>query len=282
MTWHAQAGKLVLTGDEADLFREAILLMCDVIVEADDDEESFFEGATVFDNMSRSQQLASLETVARHLFHKTAECLPLTAWSEATLASVLHEVKSLVRREAEEGERDEFRRAVVDAMDVDGDAAGFEPDEDWTLLLDAYEDRFLWDLDFEDDDQTDLPPEHASRTRQVLGIGDDYYASIPPDLRADETVEYGAKRVWMAMDGKKTFRLRASLTCELPASLALETIEALGEEITVLHRALPQLELMSVDPQGNLSEASAELHEFFFDRGLVEYAIEETPNPPPD
>ncbi|QDV73740.1 hypothetical protein K2D_20060 [Planctomycetes bacterium K2D] len=53
MTWHAQSGKLVLSGNEAKLYREAILFMCDLSVGAADDEESCFEGATVFDRMSR-------------------------------------------------------------------------------------------------------------------------------------------------------------------------------------------------------------------------------------
>ncbi|TWT48948.1 hypothetical protein [Botrimarina hoheduenensis] len=201
MTWHAQSGRLVLAGGEAKLFREAVLCMCDIIVGAVDDEESFFDGAAVFDRMSRSQQLASLEVVVRQLFHPTAECLPLTAWSEATLASVLREVRSLVLMEVEEGERNEFQQTVVDVLDAHEDIAGFESDKDWSYLLEAYEDRFLWDLDFEDDEITDLSPEQSSQARLLLGIGDDYYSSAPPDLLAQESLQQAAKRIWVVIDG---------------------------------------------------------------------------------
>jgi len=99
MTWHAQAGQLVLSGAEARLFREAVLLMSDDIASVDSDEESFFDGASLFDRLTRSQQLASLEVVAHHLFHETPACLPLTAWSEATLASLLAEIRRMVQAE---------------------------------------------------------------------------------------------------------------------------------------------------------------------------------------
>ena len=39
MTWHAQDGDLVLQGDEANLFRDAILFLCDEVSEADDDRD---------------------------------------------------------------------------------------------------------------------------------------------------------------------------------------------------------------------------------------------------
>jgi len=202
MTWHAQSEKLVLAGDEARLFREAILWMCDSIVSAPDDEESFFEGARVFDRMSRSQQLASLEVVSRYLFHPTPECLPLTAWSEATLASVLHEIRALVHMEIEGGEATEWRRVVTDASAFQDELQGLDDAEALSCVLDAYEGRFLWDNDFEGDDVADLPPEQAEHFRCVMSISDEYYSEIPPELSMSDTLEHGAKRVWMAIDGK--------------------------------------------------------------------------------
>ena len=75
MTWHAQDGEMVLHGKESHIFRETILYMCDMITAERSDEDSTFGGATVFDRMTRSQQLASLEIVSGYLFHATGECL---------------------------------------------------------------------------------------------------------------------------------------------------------------------------------------------------------------
>lgn len=276
MTWHAQSGQIVLQGEEAKLFRDAILYMCDIIVGAVEDEESFFDGASVFDRMSRSQQLASLEVVARYLFHQTPECLPLTAWSEATLASVLHEIRTFVHLEIDEGDSDAHRRTILDMLNAHDDIEDMDSLDEWNCLLDAYEDRFLWDLDYEDDDVTDLPPEHSRRTRLMMGIAHDYYSSIPHDLRADESLQHGAKRVWMVIDGKKRFRLTVTLTCELPASSTIETID---DDLTVLSRICPHMTLLRVDSAGDLVEASDEQHAFFFDGALLESGIEEVPDP---
>ena len=105
-----------------------------------------------------------------------------------------------------------------------------------------------------------------------MGIVDEYYSSIPPDLSAGDSLRRGAKRVWMAVDGKKTFKLTASLTCDLPASLSAETID---DDLMTLLGVSPFLTLVRVDSEGSLVEASDEQHEFFFDGGLLEYAIEE-------
>ena len=113
MTWHAQAGDLVLLGDEARLFRDAILFLCDEISEAIDDADSFYGGARVFDQMTRTQQMASLELVTKSLFHETEDCLELNAWNEATLATILSEIRTLLHLEIDEGDKDEIRCVLV-------------------------------------------------------------------------------------------------------------------------------------------------------------------------
>ncbi|QDV78400.1 hypothetical protein K2D_20070 [Planctomycetes bacterium K2D] len=74
----------------------------------------------------------------------------------------------MILREVEEAERDDLRRTVVDALDAHEDVTGFESEEGWIGLLDANDERFLWDLDFENDDLSDLPLEHSSHTRRAL------------------------------------------------------------------------------------------------------------------
>lgn len=276
MTWHAQAGPLVLQGEEAQLFREAVLSMCHFIKSAEHDEESCFETAEVFDRMCRTQQLTALEAVSQHLFHETPQRLPLTAWSEATLASILGEVRVFIEGEVDRGQRHDGRRAVLNALGLNDRPASWGDQEEWSRLLDLYEDRFLWDADYADDGAADLAPKPAKQTREVLGVTEDYYTAIPPDLRSGETLEAGFKRVWMAIDGKKTFTLSATLTCELPASLS---VEKLDDDLTVLRGALPKLELMEVDQDGSLTDATDELHAFFFDGGRLDYSVEEQQGP---
>lgn len=186
----------MLAGDEAKLVQEAVFGLCDAVLGAADDEESFFEVATVFDRMTRSQQLASLEAVAHHLFHKTPECLPLTAWSEATLATVLDEAKRLVRVEVDSGDQAGYRQTVLDAMGIDD----WDDPEEWEAVLDCYDERFLWDLDYQDERGMDLPPDQEAATRAMMGVTNDYNAAIPPDLGAKETLQEGVKRVALAID----------------------------------------------------------------------------------
>ncbi|TWU20327.1 hypothetical protein [Bythopirellula polymerisocia] len=203
MTWHAQAGEIVLRGKEADIFRDAILSMCDLIATESRDEESAFGGARVFDHMTRTQQLASLGEVTRYLFHATEECLPLTAWSEATLASILHEIRTSVHLEIEKGGDDKLRQTIREMFEEEWEPIDWNDVCEWDYVLDAYESRFLWDTDFEDDSLSDLPPEQAKLVRELLGITDDYYASISPDLESEWELLHGTKRVWMEIDGTK-------------------------------------------------------------------------------
>ena len=218
MTWHAQGGQIVLSGKEPDIFREAILFMCDMVSHESTHEGSTFGGATAFDRMTRTQQLASLEIVSRYLFHATDECLPLTAWSEATLASILHEIRSSVHLEMEEGGDDKLRKTIRELLDDELESFDLDDVSEWDSVLDAYEDRFLWDLDFEDDALADLSPEHAKHIRDIMTISDDYYSSIPPDLESEQDLRQGTKRVWMEIDGKKEIKMTATLTIEVPAS----------------------------------------------------------------
>lgn len=201
MTWHAQDGDLVLQGDEADLFNYAIQYFCDMIPTATDDADSTYGGARVFDQMTRTQQLASLEMVTKYLFLETEDCLELSAWSEATLASILAHIRMLLQMEVDEGDRDDLRCVISRLTECDVSRDDWNDWSEWDAIFDAYEDRFLWDNDFEDIEITDLPPDHADAVRQMMGIADDYYTAIPPDLNDDREIIDAAKRIEICMKG---------------------------------------------------------------------------------
>lgn len=272
MTWHAQAGQLVLEGDEARLFREAILYMGDIIEGAVEDDESFFEGAELFDRMTRTQQIASLEVVARYLYHKTAECLPLTAWSEATLASILQVIRMFIEAELDEGADNSQRQVILSVLAPVEDLGDINDTEQWQWLLDAYEDRFLWDTDHEDDQLNDLPPEHADKIRAMMSIDDEYYTAIPPDLEHEWDIRHGRKRLMMAIDGKKTIRMTAVMTCEVPASMQIGKD---SEGMPTLDGFFPSLIIMSDLGGGEAVQMSDGQEMFFVDGSEMDHSIEE-------
>lgn len=274
MTWHAQAGQIVLAGGEAKMFRDIILYMCDMIMEAEDDQASCFEGAQVFDRMTRTEQLACLEVVSQYLFHETEACLELSAWSEATLASILHEIRTFIHLEIEEEQGYEYRQTIMGLLDAEKEIEDFDDPEEWEAMLEAYEARFLWDMDYEDDDITDLAPEEASRIRQKLGIEDSYFTALAPDLDKLVGIVPGAKRVWMAIDGKKTIQMTMTLTCAVPTSLAIESVT---DDLVAVRGVFPQIMFRQLDPQGNITEASDGMCEFFLHDATEEYSIEDVP-----
>ncbi len=204
MTWHSPFGDLTLKGEEAKLFRDVILDFCRRIAEAGTDQDSAYGGATIFDQMTRTQQLASLEEVARHLFFTTAECAELVAWSEATLAAILFEIRSLLEYEIELSEDDRVRRLLLQLTESEFDNdEHWDNCDEWSFVFDCYQDRFLWDLDFEDTSMLDLPPERAKAIKEGLGILDEYHSTPPPDLDNQCSISEFPDRLRLLIDGKK-------------------------------------------------------------------------------
>jgi len=195
MTWHAQDGDLVLQGAEARIFRDAIGYLCDEILESVDDEASAYGGASVFDHMTRTQQIASLELVTKHLFQETQDCLELNAWSESTLAGILSEISTYLQTEIYSGESDRVRRLISELSECDVDEDDWDDRSEWESVFEAYEDRFLWDNDFEDVEIADMPPDGAGSVRLIMGITDDYYSSVPPDLKDDRDIVAAVERI---------------------------------------------------------------------------------------
>ena len=231
-------------------------------------------GAQLFDRMSRTQQIASLEVVARYLFFPTAECLPLTAWSEATLASILQVIRDFIQTEIEDGHDDDCRQVVLSVLGPVEELGDIHDAEAWQWVLDAYEDRFLWDSDYEDEQLSDLPPEHARRVRAMMTIDDEYYTAIPPDLAHQRDVLQGRKRLMMVIDGKKTIRMTASITCEVPASM---TIEEDCEGMPVLEHHFPALIIMRRRRDGTAQQLPENRAMFYLDGAEVDHTIEELP-----
>ena len=194
MTWHAPAGQIILRGKEADIFRDAILEMCDDILEITD-EDFVFGWVRLFEAMSRTQQVASLEKVGHHLFHSTDTCLELHAWSEATLASILKQIGNDLSFEIEYGEGKEIRQFVAEYFEEEFELTDWDDYQEWIFYLDCYEDRFLWDADYDDDAVADMPPDQARQFKAMFGVLEDYYSATPPDLESEDEIPDAIKRI---------------------------------------------------------------------------------------
>jgi len=234
MTCDAQRGRTVLSGEEGQIFREAILKGIDDILDTTSDGDSeIYGGASVFNAMSRTQQAASIEAVTNALFHETEECFPLTAWSEATLASILAEIKVRLVLEIDTNEECELRnflRANFGST-IEHASKDWNSQEEWNLIFDVYQDQLLWDMDYESTSTMDTPPEAAAHILNVMGIDDDYYMAIPPDLEDDWELTECYHRVVMSIDGKKTIKMRVYLIAEVPVSMEFENNEEWGDTI---------------------------------------------------
>ena len=139
--------------------------------------------------------------VTKSLFQETEDCLELNAWNEATLASILAQIHTLLQLEIDAGDKDEIRCVISRLTDCDVSRDDWNDWSEWDNILDGYEDRFLWDSDFDDTEITDMPPDCATAVRQMMGIADEYYASVPPDLDDDHEIAFAVKRIGMCIDG---------------------------------------------------------------------------------
>ena len=64
----------------------------------------------------------------------------------------------------------------------------------WESLIDSLAEAILWDRDFEMADSfLDVDPGVSRQRRRLLGIEDDYFASVAPDPRPDEILNLVAK-----------------------------------------------------------------------------------------
>ena len=239
MTWRAPRGETVLASKEREVFGQAILDIAEQIIEASSDEESvIFDGATLFNQMARTQQSAALEAVAEALFFDTSKCFELTAWSEATLATILAAIRAFVTLELDdEAGGDDVRRLVNEKVGgmISADSEGWQSHDQWSSVMDLYEEQFLWDLDFENEKILDLPPEQARALKMAMGVGDGYHTAIPPDLDYESELDAVYHRIWLLTMGKKKVTFTVTMEANVPASFAIQDDEDWGQTLNGLY-----------------------------------------------
>jgi hypothetical protein len=221
--WQTSRGERTLAGAEAELVAHAVDMMVDTLTNfidddgADDDWENIAgycqSGISVYDELPPTRRVALLRQVAEYLLAPTQKMMPLSAYAEAAVAAIFVEVRDQVSIEIDlfpDGpeelsddpeENVTWRELVLAAfLEVNSNPEWdeWEPEEDlpesscldieeWGWVIDVLADAILWDRDFEmAGDFLDAEPELSRLRRRLLGINDDYFASIVPDPRGTE------------------------------------------------------------------------------------------------
>jgi hypothetical protein len=199
--WHTQAGDRVLAGAEARLFKASLRFMVDIL-EDDDQEDSWAFRIEMFDRLTVGQKLTMLCDVARALLDPAVPMPELTAVNEATVAAVYQNLLDNILMEVDDdGEiqgdpsiRYYWRRLIMAAVKEAERAENLPIDpeqqptpesndmDDWDPLVEDLENRILWDGDWElESNIADSSPEDAQRSKDFLGITDEYYLDVAPD-----------------------------------------------------------------------------------------------------
>ncbi len=201
--WRTPLGNRILSGAEADLFRDGIGSLFDRVREGDGWET----GLEVFDRLTTDQKIVHMAHVAKALLYENFPVPRHTATLEGTVAAIYDHILEMVVLEIHQPEPDEDnheqRKLVLAAareadMEDPSDLDEHDPEE-WSLLIGALADRILWDADYEQADLfLDIPPEAAQRIMPEVRIGTDYYTTQPPEPTEDQ-VE-AARRVILRLD----------------------------------------------------------------------------------
>jgi hypothetical protein len=193
--WWTPDGERILQGAEAQLFREALGVLVDMV--RDDHEGMWQFAAPPFDALQPNQKLAVLAQVGTTLLRADQPMPKLTAVLEAAVGAVYESIRVMVEIEidepAEDRESPSWRELVLAAGRERGIEDLLDPEsedlDEWEVLVSRLADAVLWDQDWKDtDDHLDADPKASRMVKNVLGIDEDYYVAVPPDP-SDEEME---------------------------------------------------------------------------------------------
>jgi len=201
--WWTPDGERILQGAEAQLFREALGVLVDMV--RDDHEGMWQFAAPPFDALQPNQKLAVLAQVGTTLLRADQPMPKLTAVLEAAVGAVYESIRVMVEIEidepAEDRESPSWRELVLAAGRERGIEDLLDPEsedlDEWEVLVSRLADAVLWDQDWKDtDDHLDADPKASRMVKNVLGIDEDYYVAVPPDPTDEEM-----KSVWATLRG---------------------------------------------------------------------------------
>lgn len=171
--------------------------------------EQWVYGISVFDDLTWTQRLFTLDLVATHLLTDTESFLELTAVNEATVGILFEHVRAEVGIECDSPDesgsswRDLVMQAYLQtaepedvAIDQAAGANQYAPRSPhdvnrgrWDNIIEGLADHILWDRDYEMAGSfLDLAPDHAESMKAHLGIESDYYSSPGIDASSSQEV----------------------------------------------------------------------------------------------
>jgi hypothetical protein len=203
--WHASSGKTTFSGPYGLMLAEGIGQMLEEMNDLHEMDEEYEIGLRAFDALTREQKIWSLRQVAFGLLDEKTSIIALTAYLEATIAAIFNHIDTSIQFELDiETDRESdpvddydyffWRKLVLAAFESVG---GNSPEicesddelltaecrdiQEWQFAFEVIEGHVLWDADYEDDDMVDMTPEHGAAARNMFGIADGYYVSVPDD-----------------------------------------------------------------------------------------------------
>jgi len=186
--WWTPDGERVLQGAEAQLFREALGVLVDMV--RDDDEGMWHFNAPPFDVLQPNQKAAVLAQVGSALLREDQAMPRLTAVLEAAVGAVYESIRIMVEIEidepAEDQEQSSWRELVLATCQEHGieDLLDAESEDiaEWVILVECLSDTVLWDQDWKDSESLlDADPKVSKGVKELLGIDENYYVIVPPD-----------------------------------------------------------------------------------------------------
>lgn len=195
----------VLSSKHAELFRDAVHGLSNLIGWGESEDDDFGSGVAVFDRLTQGQKQVILLQVARALLDSNEPPPKVTASLAGTVGAVYRSIAGAIGIDIETGESTALRDKVLAALDElnywQNLNRSLEPDEPpeerptvqnsdlqlWEDLTDTLCDIVLDDRDFESESSfVDADPTAAAANKELLGIDPDYFTAVPDDPNREQ------------------------------------------------------------------------------------------------
>jgi len=211
--WHTSENIETFTGSIALVIAYGVNEMLEILEDCYDSLESGFDlnddehcfGHKAFARLTLEQKIWTLHKVAFGLLDQKIPVVRLTAYLEATVATIFRQVEDLVTIEIDvvrvDNDKQDIwyavRRAILAVHEKEGwnspdhisDDEPLKVDcediEEWKIAIGQIESSILWDMDY-DLTPIDKHPSLDAAWRSQFSIDDDYFTAIPKDPKPAE------------------------------------------------------------------------------------------------
>ena len=180
--YQTPSGERVLLGAERFLFESTLGMMVDLLGDGD-----FDFGVPAFDQLQRGQRLFALYQAASALLHAELPAPKLTAYLDATVATVFQFLIDQIEQEISDPNsyddpniwRETTLLAACERCPIE-DLPLLDCDDlsEWETVVELLESAVLWDRDFEMQFVLDADPNDGEELKDELGIEGDFYTAV--------------------------------------------------------------------------------------------------------